>query len=432
MTEAGNTIITHYLTGGFQYSSGFLQFFPHAEGYVTNVLTSTDCPTCRFKPLYSLNYVFNYTDHLGNVRVSYAQENGALKILEENSYYPFGLKHTRNNVNSKMFVETNGTTSLQTIGELTPYTTYFKNNYKYNGKELQDELGLNMYDYGARLYDPAVARWFAYDPKAEVNQNWTPYRYAFNNPLRFIDPDGMLEGDYYTTEGEYLGWDGKNDGKTYAVKEGDYKNLGDGKNAIYAKTELAGVSNELLLAFASLIHAESSGSKDESYTIGNVTMNFIDGGGSTQLPTLDDVAMYDNRFAQGATQSNFSDFIALGEGGRNSKFAVGAAINAIGYSQGSEGFQDYSNKANGWDGIDLISSTWKNNHRDYSWSTGSKDLLSTYKKDNNGGVDVTKFTYKDTGYQISATKIIGKTIYTNITTGRGEKKQSNVRFDYKK
>ncbi|MDI9308641.1 MAG: RHS repeat-associated core domain-containing protein [Limnohabitans sp.] len=193
VTEAGNTIITHYLTGGFQYSSGFLQFFPHAEGYVTNVLTSTYCPTCRFKPLYSLNYVFNYTDHLGNVRLSYAQENGALKILEENSYYPFGLKHTRNNVNSKMFVETNGTTSLQTIGELTPYTTYFKNNYKYNGKELQDELGLNMYDYGARNYDPALGRWMNMDPMAELNRRWTPYNYTLNNPVYFIDPDGMLQ-----------------------------------------------------------------------------------------------------------------------------------------------------------------------------------------------------------------------------------------------
>ena len=197
MTEAGNTTTTDYLTGGFQYSNSFLQFFPHAEGYVTNVLTSTDCPTCRFKPFYSLNYVFNYTDHLGNVRVSYAQESGALKILEENSYYPFGLKHTRTNINSKMFVQTNGTTSLQTIGELTPYTTYFKNNYKYNGKELQDELGLNMYDYGARNYDPAIGRWMNIDPLAEKYYPISPYNYVNNNPTRFIDPNGMEIDDSF-------------------------------------------------------------------------------------------------------------------------------------------------------------------------------------------------------------------------------------------
>ena len=204
VTEAGNSTITDYLTGGFQYSNSFLQFFPHAEGYVTNVLTSTDCPTCRFKPFYSLNYVFNYTDHLGNVRLSYAQENGALKILEENSYYPFGLKHTRNNVNSKMFVETNGTTSLQTIGELTPYTTYFKNNYKYNGKELQDELGLNMYDYGARLYDPARAGWSNIDPKAENSRRWSPYNYCYNNPIHFVDPDGMQADDWRNKDGKLV------------------------------------------------------------------------------------------------------------------------------------------------------------------------------------------------------------------------------------
>lgn len=62
--------------------------------------------------------------------------------------------------------------------------------YKYNGKELQDELGLNMYDYGARFYDPATGRWFTPDALAEKYHDQSTYTYALNNPIIYIDPDG--------------------------------------------------------------------------------------------------------------------------------------------------------------------------------------------------------------------------------------------------
>ncbi len=179
VTENTTVTTTDYL-GGYQYQNTVLQFFPTAEGYVKNTPVSGTN---------TYSYVFNYTDHLGNVRVSYAQNlsTNALTILDENNYYPFGLKHDGYN-------------------PIAPAPEY---KYKFNGKELQDEnIGgnqLNLYDYGARNYDPALGRWMNVDPLAEQMRRWSPYNYVFNNPLRFIDPDGMGPNDHiFDAHGNFL------------------------------------------------------------------------------------------------------------------------------------------------------------------------------------------------------------------------------------
>ncbi|WP_052352632.1 RHS repeat domain-containing protein [Chryseobacterium oranimense] len=131
-----------------------LQFFPTAEG---------------FYDYQRKMYIYQYKDHLGNVRVSYGKNNvtGSLEITDANDYYPFGMNH------------------LKTGNAYFGASSY--KNYKYNGKELQET---GMYDYGARMYMADIGRWSVVDPAAELGRRFSPYNYAFDNPIMFIDPDG--------------------------------------------------------------------------------------------------------------------------------------------------------------------------------------------------------------------------------------------------
>nr|WP_299215038.1 DUF6443 domain-containing protein [uncultured Allomuricauda sp.] len=153
--------------GNYVYESGNLQFFNHPEGYVTPNGSG------------GYDYVYQYKDHLGNVRLSYqdGNDNGSVdvsEIVEESNYYPFGLKHKGYNAN------------ISSLGNSTAQR------WKYNGMEHDESLGLETYDFGARNYDPALGRWMNIDPLAEQMRRHSPYNYAYSNPVAFIDPDGML------------------------------------------------------------------------------------------------------------------------------------------------------------------------------------------------------------------------------------------------
>ncbi len=181
--------VTQYLSG-YQYNNYVLQFFPHAEGYIQHKQDGDE---------HFYNYVYQYKDHLGNIRLNYSYDevNHELKIMNEHHYYPFGLEHKYYNNAKKDFVVK--TKSADQGGGKYVKIEQVANSgymYKYNGKELQDELGLDWYDYGARNYDAALGRWFNIDPASELSRRYSPYAYALDNPVYFIDPDGMLAEDF--------------------------------------------------------------------------------------------------------------------------------------------------------------------------------------------------------------------------------------------
>ncbi|WP_299117038.1 DUF6443 domain-containing protein [uncultured Winogradskyella sp.] len=158
-------------SGGYSHDGQFwqgaevdhgLKMFAQPEGYIEPANNGSG----------NYNYVYQYKDHLGNIRLTYTDNNGSLEVIEENNYYPFGLEHK--GYNNVVSANSNSVASK----------------YKYNGKELNDELGLDWYDFGARNYDASLGRWMNLDPLANKYYSLSPYNAFANSPLSFVDPDG--------------------------------------------------------------------------------------------------------------------------------------------------------------------------------------------------------------------------------------------------
>ena len=155
-TISGTTTQKDYC-GNVVYENGSQKLLVTEEGYVD---LSASTPT----------YYYYLKDHQGNNRVVI---NSSGTVQETNHYYPFG----------GVFAST---------GNVQPY--------KYNGKELDTKKGLNWYDYGARHYDATLGRWFVVDPLAEKYYSSSPFVYCGNNPINYIDFNGMSYDGYTIDE----------------------------------------------------------------------------------------------------------------------------------------------------------------------------------------------------------------------------------------
>ena len=129
-------------------------------------------------PVKEAGYIYIYISNEETSRVDvffddFKVTQSKSAIVQQDDYYPFGLafnSYTRENA--------------------------VKQDVRYNGKELQNELDLGWLDYGARMYMPELGRWGAIDPLSEKTRRFSPYAYGMDNPIRFLDPDGMSIDDF--------------------------------------------------------------------------------------------------------------------------------------------------------------------------------------------------------------------------------------------
>ena len=133
-------------------------------------------------------------DHLGSVRAVIDGDTGT--VIEASDYYPFGK---RIQVTAPVSEPVGGSqyASEPAVAPVAPATsvasTSSPNRWRFSGKEDQSFLGASipLLDFGARMYNPAIARWTAADPMSEKYYGISPYVYCLGNPISIIDPNGM-------------------------------------------------------------------------------------------------------------------------------------------------------------------------------------------------------------------------------------------------
>jgi RHS repeat-associated protein len=205
-------------------------------GALTSFLNDPALPTDQSKPKAYLNYVlldnqFRYvTDASGALQVQTAgTANGQLQSplakclpITKSGYLYIYLSNVTENQDvffdnlsvvhtaGPMLEETHyypGGLLMAGISDKALRSQYAENKYRFNGKELQnkefsDGSGLEQFDFGARMQDPQLMMWHNIDPLCDMSRRWSPYNYAYDNPIRYIDPDGMWTetANGYTTK----------------------------------------------------------------------------------------------------------------------------------------------------------------------------------------------------------------------------------------
>ena len=139
--------------------------FWFGKNWSSDVFTNTTC----------------YVDNFKVEKTNSSSSQNSLIVIEENNYYPFGLKH-------KGYNELPQNASLRNP---------VAKKYKYQGQELEEDLGKNTYAYQWRDYDPAIGRFNKIDRFAEKYVEVSPYAFTKNNPIlyREIAGDTIVDSD---------------------------------------------------------------------------------------------------------------------------------------------------------------------------------------------------------------------------------------------